>query len=286
MGSGGSTPVYHVSCDDQDAFLRLGEEPGEHRDAEVRVHELLYDAGVPVPRILRWEREPPELDRSAALTSRMPGRPIEELGLAADDLATVMRAAGRDLARINAIPVCGYGWVDYVRGADRHLVAEHSTRSAWVAEYLAATATVIASDVLDATVCARLTDAMHTWAAIPERRWSSLAHGDVDEQTHFFVDGRTYTGIIDFGEIRGADPLYDLGRALVNAEDATRHNRFVALVDGYREIAALPDDWRAEVRFQAIAIATRALAIQLGRPAHAYHRFLTGRLRALLHEVL
>ena len=282
VDSGVSTPVYRVTFGDRDAFLRLGEEPGERRDAEVRVHELLHEAGVAVPRVLRWEREPPELDRSAALTSRLPGRPIKEFDLIGDDLEPVMRAAGRDLARINAIPVRGYGWVDQVRGVDRHLVAEHPTRAAWIAEYLAATRTVIGSGLLDATARSCLTDAMTAWAAIPERPWSALAHGDVDERDHIFADATTYIGIIDFGEIRGADPLYDLGQALVNVDDAARHNRFVALVDGYREIAALPDDWRAEVRLQAIAIATRALAIQLGRPPNAYRLFLTGRLNALL----
>jgi len=282
IGSGVSTPVYRVVLGDTDAFLRLGEEPGERRDAEVRVHELLGKAGVLVPRILRWEREPPELDRSAVLTSRMPGRPIEELTLGAGELATIFRAAGRDLARINAIPVRGYGWVDFVRGADRHLVAEHPTRAAWVVEYLVATDTVIASCVLDPTVHARLTDAMRAWAAIPEQPWSDLAHGDVDERTHIFVATCTYTGIIDFGEIRGTDPFYDLGQALLNAENQIRRDVFANVVRGYQEVTALPDDWRERVRLQAVAIAVRALAIQFGRPPHDYRRFLTDRLYALL----
>lgn len=282
MRTGVSTPVYRVTLGEWDAFLRLGEEPGERRDAEVRVHELLGEAGVPVPRVLRWEREPPELDRSAALTARMPGHPIEDLDLAAAELATILQAAGRNLARINAVPVRGYGWVDRVGGADRHLIAEHSTRAAWVAEYLATTETVIASGLLDATAHPRLTDAIRAWAAIPDRPASGLAHGDVDEWTHVFVDGRTYRGIIDFSEIRGTDPLYDLGQALINAGNETRRDAFAALVRGYREIAPLSDDWRQEVRLQAIAIATRALAIQLGRPSHDYRRFLIDRLHSLL----
>jgi len=282
MGTGVSTPVYRVALDDGDAFLRLGEEPGERRDAEVRVHEILRDAGVSVPRILRWERGPPELDRSAALTARMPGRSIEELALTPEELALVMRAAGRDLARINAIPVRGYGWVDVVRGADRHLVAEHQARAAWAAEYLAATRTVVTSGLLDHSAHTWLTGAMHAWAAIPERHLSALAHGDIDERTHIFVENGTYTGIIDFGEIRGADPLYDLGQALLNAENPARRDVFEELVRGYRELAPLPDGWRAEVRLQAIAIAARALAIQLGRPPNAYRRTLIDRLHALL----
>jgi len=138
MGSGVSTPVYRVTVDGEVHYLRLGEEPGERRDAEVRVHELARSLGLPVPKVVRWEREPPELDRSAALTARMPGIPLDEFR---GDPLPALRRAGRDLARINAIPVSGYGWVDFVRGDDRHLVAEHATRAAWAAEYLAAAET-------------------------------------------------------------------------------------------------------------------------------------------------
>lgn len=285
IGSGVSTPVYRVALGngDTDAFLRLGEEPGERRDAEVRVHELLRDAGVSVPRILRWEREPPELDRSAALTARMPGRSIEELALTPEELALVMRAAGRDLARINAIPVRGYGWVDVVRGADRHLVAEHQARAAWAAEYLAATRTVSASGHFDRAMTTVLRRMMRTWAELPDPGWSCLAHGDADA-SHVYADSDThaYAGIIDFGEIRGADQLYDLGHAWIHAGDAFGAEGFDALLAGYRERASLPDDWQGQLRLQATAIATWALAIQLGRPPNAYRRTLIDRLHALL----
>lgn len=283
VGTGVSTPVYRVMLGTWDAFLRLGEEPGERRDAEVRVHELLRAAGVPVPRILRWEREPPELDRSAVLTSPLPGRPIEELDLPAGELAAVVRAAGRDLARINAIPVRGYGWVDFVRGTDRHLVAEHPTRAAWVAEYLAATDTVIASGLLDRALTTVLRATMRAWAELSDPEWSCLAHGDADA-SHVYADSKTHTyaGIIDFGEIRGADPLYDLGHAWLHAGNAFGAEGFDALLAGYRERASLPDDWQGQLRLQASAIATRALAIQLGRRPNDYRRVLIDRLHALL----
>ncbi|MDQ3539774.1 MAG: hypothetical protein M3440_03735 [Chloroflexota bacterium] len=77
MHPGGSTPVYRVTFDGTVTYLRLAEETGERRDAEVRVHELLHGCGVPVPEVLRYEPTPRELDRSAALTSAIAGRPID-----------------------------------------------------------------------------------------------------------------------------------------------------------------------------------------------------------------
>ncbi|HEV2066278.1 MAG TPA: aminoglycoside phosphotransferase family protein, partial [Thermomicrobiales bacterium] len=211
MRSGGSTPVYRVTVDDVVMYLRLAEEPGERRDAEVRVHELLRELGVPLPRVLRFEPDPPELDRSAAPTSVIPGRPIgRHTRIAA--FRRIAHAAGQDLAAINAIPVQGYGWVDFLRGEDRHLVAEHPIRAAWVLEHLSATEPVIASGCFGASRSAAVDEAMWIWAGLPDAGSSRLAHGDFDA-THIYADPETHTyaGIIDFGEIRGADPLYDLG---------------------------------------------------------------------------
>lgn len=279
MGSGGSTPVYRVTIAGEVHYLRLGEEPGERRDAEVRVHELLRERGVAVPEIVRWEREPPELDRSAALTTRMPGVPLAEFDGDAADAADALRQAGRDLARINAIPVIGYGWANAVVGHDRRLAAEHPTRAAWAAE------TLVAAHMM-ATVGSgggqALVDAVQRWSALPDRKTSRLAHGDFDA-SHIYVDPETgiYQGIIDFGEIRGADPLYDLGHALVHAGDAHGQAGFDGIVAGYREEAAV--DLYA-VRLQAISIAARGLAIQLGRAPNTYRDVLARRLAMLLDD--
>ena len=262
-------------------YLRLGEEPGERRDAEVRVHELLRARGVPVPEVLRFEPAPRELGRSAALTSAIPGRPIDRR-TPLDAVRWIARQAGRDLATINTIPVRGYGWVDGVRGEDRHLVAEHATRAVWAEEYLVASQAVIAAGVVDHASTAVLGTMIRTWADLPDRGSSRLAHGDFDA-SHIYTDPEThaYTGIIDFGEIRGADRLYDLGHLWIHAGDTFGTTLFDAMLAGYQEHAALPDDWRDQVRLQAAAIATRALAIQLGRPANAYRRELIDRLHSL-----
>jgi len=279
MRSGGSTPVYRVTIGETVTYLRLAEEPGERRVAEVRVHEMLREWGVPVPRVLRFDTEPPELDRSAALTAAIPGRPIDR-HTPVTAARQVARQAGRDLAAINAVPVEGFGWVDHVDGDDLHLVAEHRTRAAWAAEYLRATETVITAGILDGTLSGALRASIRTWADQPDHGWSRLAHGDFDS-THIYADPQThaYTGIIDFGEIRGGDPLYDLGHVWMHAAGTFGTAFFEHLLAGYRDV---PDDWRGQIRLQSIAIATRALVIQLGRPNNAYRRMLTGRLRPLL----
>lgn len=284
--SGGSTAVYRV--DDADSsevyFLRLAEEAGESRAAEARVHELLHAAGVPVPDVVVFEALPPELDRSAMLTRRIPGRALWEHEPARlDGAATEVAAwaAGRDLARINRIPVRGFGWVEAV-AEDGTLLAEHPTRAAWTVEYQRAVAEVAGSGLLAPGVVAHVQTVIERWRRLPDRASSHLAHGDFDA-SHIFLNepSLTYSGLIDFGEIRGADRLYDLGHALLHDTEPDRPPIFTPLLAGYREISPLPSTTLAEIRDQAVAIGTRQLAIFHGRNSPATGR-LAGRLTSLL----
>ena len=281
--SGGSTPVYRIIAGTEIFFLRLGEEAGERRDAEVRVHQLLRAAGLPVPAVVAWEASPPELDRSAALTTRVPGVALLDLpSLSRDQRALATRAAGRDLARIHRVAVRGYGWVDAVDPVDGSLIAEHSTRSAWASEYEDAGREIVGSHIFSPADCSRLRDGLDRWLAQPGREMSVLAHGDFDA-THIFVDPETgaYMGIIDFGEIRGADPLYDLGHALLQDTQPGRSPIFPDLLAGYREIAPILDDVHSAIRDQAIAIGMRQLAIFLRRSS-PYAPVLASQLATVL----
>ena len=264
-------------------FLRLAEQPGERRDAEVRAHQLLAEMGVPVPAIVMYEPAPPELDRSATLTARMRGAPLlESSGLEADDVRRIARAAGRDLARINQLPVQGFGWVESAAVPDRSLIAEHSTRSAWTEEYKVAVQEIATSDLFSSGSLDLLKSAIARWRARPGRAQSFLAHGDFDA-THIFMSASTYTytGIIDFGEIRGADWLYDLGHALLQDAQPGRAPIFPDLLAGYREIMPLPDTITLEICDQAIAIGTRQLAI-FQRRSSPYTRALAAQIETLL----
>jgi len=269
MAVGGSTPVYRVTKDDGIAYLRCAEEPGERRDAEVRAHQLAREAGIRVPEVLRYEARPAELDRSAALTAEMPGVPLTQF---AGDPTPALEAAGRDLARLNAIPVTGYGWADRV-GADGGIVAEHADREPWVGEILAAAAKLRAVEHLDRTMQDRLDAALARWAGRDDADTSHLCHGDADA-SHIFVDAESgaYQGLIDLGEIRGAERIHDLAQLFVVEPD-----HLEAVCRGYGH----PGDDPA-IRLQAIAIITRAIAIQLERPHSGWRQHLTRRLGELL----
>lgn len=281
---GVSTPVFRVLVGDEQFWMRLGEDPGERRDGEVAAHRLLCAEGIPVPKVIRYEPSPPELGRSIALTSHLPGTPLA--GLQVDDwLPEVAVHAGRTLARINRIPVRGFGWA-YASEENGIPVGEHRSRSEWAREYVDALRVVRESGVLAAFTLERLEVAIERWTRIPDRTIGALAHGDFDT-THIYVDpdGGTLTGVIDFGELRGADPFYDLGHLLLHDGESGRQKLFPHILTGYAEITPFPEDAREEMSVNVLVIGTCVLAIQLARSPSSYQHWLVDRLHALVENI-
>jgi aminoglycoside phosphotransferase (APT) family kinase protein len=108
-----------------------------------------------------------------------------------------------------------------------------------------------------------------------------LAHGDFDA-THIYHQDGQYSGIIDFGEIRGADPFYDLGHLALHEGESLPYPILPHILVGYREVAPLPVDHPLRLQFWSLLIGVRALARSTIRPEAAYtHRLRQGVQRAL-----
>jgi len=104
------------------------------------------------------------------------------------------------------------------------------------------------------------------------------AHGDVDA-SHIFQRDGGYSGLIDFGEIRGAHPLYDLGHFLLHERELTERPVLRFLLEGYGDVSPLPDDHGEAIRTLSLLVAVPALARRLERPPSAYRRFLVAAIR-------
>ena len=95
-----------------------------------------------------------------------------------------------------------------------------------------------------------------------------LAHGDFDTTAIFCSDGR-YTGIIDFGEIRGAEPAFDLGHFHLHDEERMPARLLPALLAGHGRVALPPDE--PSIRRSAVLSGLRQLCRWLDRgwgPGH------------------
>ena len=93
-----------------------------------------------------------------------------------------------------------------------------------------------------------------------------LAHGDFDP-THVFAARGRYTGIIDFGEIRGAPALYDVAHWALQAP-------VDRLLAGYAEVTPLPADHERIVARLSIQIGNDVLSRIAGRGNVSHERVL------------
>ena len=84
-----------------------------------------------------------------------------------------------------------------------------------------------------------------------EQAW--LAHGDFDV-THIYQHDGRYTGIIDFGEIRGAHQLYDLGHFNLHDGEVVPQMLLPTLLEGYREVLTLPPDRERRISLVSVLI--------------------------------
>ena len=262
--SGVSTWVYRLQRGNEIFYLRIWPDVGQSFAPEALVHHLVRERGVRAPEVLHCEHCDPLVDRSVMLTTEILGRPTG-YDVPAADLRPVLVAAGRDMARINSVPVAGFGWIRREPIDVTRLLGTDPTHAAFVraqiAEYVPVLEAAGLLPLREQRALARLVaDAERSLHV--EQAW--LAHGDLDA-THIFHTYGIYTGIIDFGEIRGADRWYDLGHLYLN-----NPAMLPFVLEGYAQETQLPADHMEHIQLWSLLIAVRRLGRRvIRRPAEA-----------------
>ncbi len=263
VAEGVSTHVYRIGRGGERFYLRVWPEPGESFAPEARVHALLWERGVRVPEVVYFEHDNALLRRSVLVTTAVAGNPVGRRGSDRETRA-ILVAAGRELAVINSVPVAGFGWLRRDRAAAPGLAAGHPTYRAFIREHLEADLALLSAGVPGDRRVAAIREllARHdAWLDAPPAR---LAHGDFDA-THIYEQDGRYTGIIDFGEIRGGDPWYDLGHFRMHDGETLPAPTLPWLLEGYGAVAPLPADHARRIGFSSLLIAVRALSRRLRR---------------------
>lgn len=285
--AGVSTPVYHVQADDRTYYLRLAESAEASLAPEAHAHRLLVARAVHVPSVMYFDPFNTALGRSLMITSAIPGTPVDKRTTLAQQ-RTILRAAGRDLAQINSVSVAGFGWIDRTRGALDDLQAEYRTSREFVAASLddhlsRLRDTGVLSGKTVEMILANLSRGEEDEAG-SEPAW--LAHGDFDITHIFQTDGR-FSGVIDFGEIRGTDRYYDLGHFRLHDGERISEQLLTHLLEGYSEVTPLPPDYERRITCAAIVIGVSGLGRIVRRhPAKfrsmSYYQWLSQKLPTLL----
>ncbi|MEX2236567.1 MAG: aminoglycoside phosphotransferase family protein [Dehalococcoidia bacterium] len=243
VATGVSTVVCRATLRDTVFYIRLAEEEGEDLAVDAAVMNELRARGVKVPEVIHVETFVPSVSRSLMITAEVPGAPVSGIGTEAT--RAVIRDAGRDLAVLNQLPINGFGWVrrDGLRWPP---VGELASYESFVTSGLPDPWPGRFADLFDHQTLEVLA-ATVSRAATRYLRQPTFAHGDFDV-SHIFCLNDRYTGLIDFGEMRGAEPTFDLGTFLWANPQAVDDGLLAALIDGYGSAAPVPGDLEDMVR--------------------------------------
>lgn len=256
---GVSTYVYRIHRNNEIFYIRLLPEIGASFAPEVHVHQLLRDKGARVPEVICFEHRNEALQLSLMLTTEIQGMHIGYC-TSIEEQKTILRQAGRDLAIINSIPVQGFGWIKRDNSKVVQLEAELPTYRAYIYEHLEDDLALLANKQLlsgsDISNIYRILARYNAWL---DEEQALLAHGDFDA-THIYQQQGQYTGIIDFGEIRGATSWYDLGHFHLHDGETLPNVVLPYLLEGYQDVEPLPPDYAQRISFASLLIALRMLA--------------------------
>ena len=257
---GVSTQVYRLVRGSETFYLRVAEEADENLETDAELHGALLALGVRVPRVIFVEPFDAGIGRSVAITTAVPGASLAASACTPEVARAVAAEAGEDLAVINAVTVNGFGWVRR-RGPGWPLRAEHSGYVPFLTSHLPADWPGPLGSLLSGQVLAAVEAMLDEERARPPAA-ARLAHGDFDTTAIFCAAGR-YTGVIDFGEVRGAEPAFDVGHFHLHDEEHAPVRLLPALLAGYGRTRPPPEE--PAIRRSAVLLGLRQLCRWLAR---------------------
>lgn len=235
---GGSTEVYAIHLAGAGAkplVLKIyADEPAWLPAKEQLVAGWLAELLPPVPQWLLLDTSRNVLPLRFALMTSLPGRPLRDWFEDAD-IFSAYRQMGELLRRIHAIPMAGYG---YILGDG--IQNPRATNTAYM---VAAFDDVFHSfrELGGDAHFARLLQqrAAERFDLLAPNSAPVLCHDDLQQGNVLALrDGRgelRLSGLIDFGNARAADPLFDLAKALFCSTHEDPRSR-APLLEGYGRI--------------------------------------------------
>jgi aminoglycoside phosphotransferase (APT) family kinase protein len=256
-------------------YLRVLPEVDMSFGVEVHIHSVLRQKGVAVPEVTHFEQLHPTLGMSIMVVKEIPGFSLRESSPQIIKNKSILFKAGQQLALVNQIEVEGYSWIK--RGKDdqpNQLTGEKTSLEDVLTEHIDAFLR-LPDNPFNKSELLQIERMLSEGSRLMILHKSRLVHGDFDD-THIFHNGGRYSGIIDFGEIQGSSPLYDLGHFKLH--DGQHLPGFEHLLQGYKEVVDISTDNLLEINLWAVCIAVRRLINAKGK----YQMYLMEQVKELL----
>ncbi|MCA2435886.1 aminoglycoside phosphotransferase family protein [Rhizobium leguminosarum] len=243
---GGSTEVYKIDLADsgyESLVLKIyADKPEWLPKKEPLVAGYLRDLTVPVPTWLRVDESRSLLPLRYSLVTHVPGRSLRHW-MSEPDIKQAYRQMGELLRHIHAIPMPAYGYL-YGHGIDKPVLANEDYMTAAFEDVFRRFRDLSG----DSDLARRLQQvAKGSFDLLSASDGPVLAHDDFHQGNVLAFRGKAdrleLSGLVDFGNARAADRLFDLAKALFcSAHEDPRS--YQPVLEGYGSVDH-PDAERA-----------------------------------------
>lgn len=207
---GEKNEVYDIKLQDKNVILRIAHAEYDAFGKEKWALTRCKESGVSVPEVLFVEDF--EIDgkfRSACVLEKLSGVPLrarmEQKTISDKDLNHILHKAGEILSQIHTIIPTGFGRIDENGQGEYPTWGSYILKRAKdINEYKEKGKAVDISPRDIDTVFQILDSHQEIYRTVAPH----LLHSDYGYE-HIMVNGNEITGIIDFGNIKGGDPVYD-----------------------------------------------------------------------------
>lgn len=209
--------------------------------AEATASHLAKEAGLPSYDTLAVHDYEGGDDFAFHVLEKLPGAAIKKwLEVHPDNEAALLPKIGNMMARLHQIKVDGFGPFDNERAENGELIGLHQTFGTAVRAGLAFNLDVLRSEgVLDNNQVAVITGLFGGDSPLLATQQAVLVHNDFADW-NLLTDGKDVTGVLDWDECVGGDPVSDIA-CWSTFFEPQRLNDFLK---GYWEIAQKPADFQ------------------------------------------
>jgi len=262
---GVSTDVFRLTKD-RVIYLRILPKE-ETAETQCLAHELMLKKNLHIPQVLFSINKVKEFNnRSLMIVEEIPGTSLKKTKkeLTKNQIHEIMVSAGRELAKINTIHVKGVGWMEGVeKGMLKAMGKSYE-------DFIIDRNTTYLQDLYKIKVITQLqSEKIQNYVNMNKylldiKESSYLCHGDFGID-HIYQNEGKYSGIIDFGDIRGTSIFHDLSHVYI-----FDRSYFDSLVDGYVTVTELPSDFIEKVKIESVILGVSKLWwVTLNRPYRA-----------------
>lgn len=260
---GMSTYVYQAETDTSVCFARFLPEDTTF-GVEVLAHRMLHELGVPVPLVLQYEPREPATGHSLMIVSQLTGKSLAE-SFPEHGWETILSEAAAALVKLHTLSVKGFGWID--RTSVEQFRGETSDFDQYFTEFWEDDLNALAQSSFPADRAAKLPCHLKEARQRLYVEQAVLVHGDLSLD-HIFHENGHFTGFIDFGEIRGNHPFFDLGTFL-QSDPTPNLVASRTLLESYEKAWGQPLDIRS-VKLSALSFDLRFVGRKRGTPAQDF----------------